>query len=211
MLDWTSLAIFVSAATVLVLLPGPNTIYIITRSVQQGWSAGIVSSLGVQVGTVFHLLAAAFGVSALIVASSSALTIIRVAGAVYLIGLGIKTLLAKGDATAEPAVERASRWRIFWQGAVVNLLNPKTILFLFAFLPQFIDPARGSVVAQTLALGGLLCLLGTASDVVYSVAAGSIGHVLRSSPKLARRQQMLAGCVYIGLGAATALTGPRSR
>src|SRR2546423_7388073 len=171
MLDWSKLSLFVSVATVLVFMPGPNTLYIIARSIQQGRLAGFVSSLGVQVGTVVHIVAASLGLSALLVSSAVAFNVVKYAGAAYLIFLGIKTLLTKEK--IEPAkVRKAALGRVFHQGIVVNLLNPKTALFFFAFLPQFIDVARGRVAVQIILLGSVLVLLGTLSDFVYALAAG---------------------------------------
>ena len=188
-------------------MPGPNTLYIIARSVQQGRVAGIVSGLGVQAGTLFHIAAASFGVSALLLTSALAFNIVKYAGAAYLIYLGIKTLLTKEKLEPTQEVKKAGLSRVFSQGVVVNLLNPKTALFFFAFLPQFVDPRRGAIAAQILVLGLILCLLGFFSDLTYALAAGGLGNWLRGNLKFLRAQRYFAGSVYIGLGAATALTG----
>jgi threonine/homoserine/homoserine lactone efflux protein len=209
-LDWSKLSLFVSVATILVFMPGPNTLYIIARSIQQGRLAGFVSSLGVQVGTIVHIVAASLGLSALLVSSAVAFNVVKYAGAAYLIFLGIKTLLTKQK--IEPAkVRKAALGRVFYQGIVVNLLNPKTALFFFAFLPQFIDVARGAVVLQVVLLGSILIFLGTLSDSIYALASGSIGNWLRGNLKFLRAQRYFAGSVYIGLGAATALSGVHRR
>jgi threonine/homoserine/homoserine lactone efflux protein len=206
MLDWSKLSLFVSVATILVFMPGPNTLYIIARSIQQGRLAGFVSSLGVQVGTMVHIVAASLGLSALLVSSALAFNVVKYAGAAYLIFLGIKTLLTKER--IEPAkIRKAALSRVFYQGIVVNLLNPKTALFFFAFLPQFIDLARGGVILQVVLLGSILIFLGTLSDSIYALASGSIGNWLRGNLKFLRAQKYFAGSVYIGLGAATALSG----
>jgi threonine/homoserine/homoserine lactone efflux protein len=210
MLDWSKLSVFVSVATILVFMPGPNTLYIIARSIQQGRLAGLVSSLGVQVGTMVHIVAASFGLSALLVSSAVAFNVVKYAGAAYLIFLGIKTLLTRER--IEPAkVRKAALGRVFYQGIVVNLLNPKTALFFFAFLPQFIDVGRGAVVLQVVLLGSILIFLGTLSDSIYALASGSIGNWLRGNLKFLRAQRYFAGSVYIGLGAATALSGAHRR
>jgi threonine/homoserine/homoserine lactone efflux protein len=191
-------------------MPGPNTLYIIARSIQQGRLAGFVSSLGVQVGTMVHIVAAALGLSALLVSSAVAFNVVKYAGAAYLIFLGIKTLLTREK--IEPAkVRKAALGRVFYQGIVVNLLNPKTALFFFAFLPQFIDVARGAIVLQIVLLGSILIFLGTLSDSIYALASGSIGNWLRGNLKFLRAQRYFAGSVYIGLGAATALSGAHRR
>src|SRR5918912_1529960 len=153
MLDWPRLSLFVSVTLLLVFMPGPNTLYIIARSVRQGRRAGIVSSLGVQVGSLVHISAATCGLSALLLSSALAFGVVKYAGAAYLIFLGVKTLLTKEEATAARAVRKARLSRVFLQGVVVNLLNPKTALFFFAFLPQFIDPARGRVELPIILLG----------------------------------------------------------
>jgi len=206
MLEWSKLSLFVSVALILVFMPGPNTLYIIARSIQQGRLAGFVSSLGVQVGTMVHIGAAALGLSALLVSSALAFNVVKYAGAAYLIYLGIKTLLTK-ERIEPTRVRNAKLSRVFYQGMVVNVLNPKTALFFFAFLPQFISVSRGGVMLQIILLGSILIFLGTLSDSIYALASGSIGNWLRGNLKFLRAQKYFAGSVYIGLGAATALSG----
>ena len=210
MLDSSKLSLFVSVAAILVFMPGPNTLYIVARSIQQGRLAGLTSSFGVQVGTMVHIVAASLGLSALLVSSAVAFNVVKYAGAAYLIFLGIKTLLTKEK--IEPAkVPKAALGRVFYQGIVINLLNPKTALFFFAFLPQFIDVARGAVMLQVVLLGSILIFLGTLSDSIYALASGSIGNWLRGNIKFLRAQKYFAGSVYIGLGAATAFSGAHRR
>ena len=209
-LDWSRLSLFISVASILVFMPGPNTLYIIARSIQQGRLAGIVSSLGVQVGTMVHIVAAALGLSALLMSSALAFNLVKYAGAAYLIYLGIKTFFTK-ERIESTTVKKAALSRVFYQGVVVNLLNPKTALFFFAFLPQFIDVARGAVVMQVALLGAILVFLGTLSDSIYALASGSIGNWLRGNLKFLRAQRYFAGSVYIGLGAATALSGAQRK
>lgn len=211
MLDWPRLSLFISVTLLLVFMPGPNTLYIIARSIQQGRGAGIISSLGVQVGSLLHIAAAALGLSALLLSSALAFNAVKYAGAAYLIYLGVKTLLTREEAGPTRAVQKAGLSRVFFQGVVVNLLNPKTALFFFAFLPQFIDPARGSVAVQIILLGSILVLLGALSDMTYALAAGSAGKWLRGNLKFLRAQRYFAGSVYIGLGAATALGGSHKK
>jgi threonine/homoserine/homoserine lactone efflux protein len=210
MLDWSKLSLFVSVAAILVFMPGPNTLYIIARSIQQGRLAGFVSSLGVQVGTMVHIIAASLGLSALLVSSAVAFNVVKYTGAAYLIFLGIKTLLTR-ERIKPAKVRKAALGRVFYQGIVVNLLNPKTALFFFAFLPQFIDVAYGAVVLQVVLLGSILIFLGTLSDSIYALASGSIGNWLRGNLNFLRTQRYFAGSVYIGLGAATALSGAHRR
>ena len=206
--EGSTIGLFVAAAAVLVFMPGANTLYIVARSLQQGLMAGVVSSLGVQVGTFFHVAAAAFGLPALLLSSTLAFNIVKYAGAAYLIYLGIKTLLAREEVTTtvETAVEK-SLSDIFYQGVIVNVLNPKTILFFTAFLPQFIDVERGSVAAQILFFGAIIVGLGTLSDLIYALLAGGVEKWLRGDLRLLRSQRYFAGCVYIGLGIVAALTG----
>ncbi|HWP44091.1 MAG TPA: LysE family translocator [Blastocatellia bacterium] len=209
--SWSTLSLFIAAAAVLVFMPGPNTLYIVARSIQQGRRAGIVSSLGVQVGTLLHITAAAFGLSALLLSSALAINLVRYAGAVYLVYLGIKTLMAKEGIGPAREIRSQSLGRVFYQGVVVNLLNPKTALFFFAFLPQFIDASRGRIWLQIIMLGSFLIILGALSDSAYAVMAGFIGDRLRGNLRFIRMQRYFAGSVYIGLGAATALSGGRNR
>jgi threonine/homoserine/homoserine lactone efflux protein len=207
--NWSTLSLFIAAALILVFMPGPNTLYIIARSLQQGRWAGIVSSLGVQVGTMIHIAAAALGLSALLLSSALAFNVVKYAGAAYLIYLGVRTLLTNIE--PEQAIQKADLRQVFYQGVVVNLLNPKTALFFFAFLPQFIDASRGMIAMQIILLGTILMFLGILSDLSYALAAGSIGNWLRRDLKFLRAQRYFAGSVYIGLGAATALSGTHKR
>ena len=205
--DWSTLTLFVTAALILVFIPGPNSLYIVARSIQQGRKAGIISSLGVQVGTLFHVAAAAFGLSALLLSSALAFNLVKYAGAAYLIYLGVKTLLTKENVLQPERIKEDSLTRVFYQGVVVQLLNPKTALFFFSFLPQFVDVEKGAVSMQILFFGAVLVMLGFMSDVIYAVLAGSIGNLLRENLKFLRAQRYFAGSVYIGLGVTTALTG----
>jgi len=205
--DWSVLSLFITAALVLVFMPGPNTLYIIARSVQQGRLAGFVSSLGIQVGSLFHIAAAALGVSALLLSSALAFNTVKYVGAAYLIYLGVKTLLTRKMITETKTFEGKSLSRAFYQGVLVSLLNPKAALFFFAFLPQFVDARRGSVTIQIMFLGAIVVVLGALSDSIYALLAGSAGNLLRGNLRLLRAQRYFAGSVYIGLGAMAALTG----
>jgi threonine/homoserine/homoserine lactone efflux protein len=205
--NWSTLSLFITAALILVFMPGPNTLYIIARSVQQGRVAGFVSSLGIQVGSLFHIAAAAFGVSALLLSSALAFYAVKYIGAAYLVYLGVKTLLTREKLAESKTVEKQSLSRAFHQGILVNLLNPKAALFFLAFLPQFVDAGRGSVTTQIMFLGSIVVVLGALSDSIYALLAGSAGNLLRGNIKLLRAQRYFAGSVYIGLGAISALIG----
>jgi threonine/homoserine/homoserine lactone efflux protein len=204
--SWSTLILFATAASILVFTPGPNTLYIIARSIQQGRKAGIVSSLGVEVGTLIHVVGAALGLSALLMSSALAFNLVKYVGAAYLIYLGIKTLLTRGKNVTAKTIEEGSLGRAFSQAVFVNLSNPKSAIFFFAFLPQFIDAERGAA-AQILSLGAVVVLLGFASGSVYSLLAGGIGSLLRGNLRFLHAQRYFAGSVYIGLGLTTALTG----
>jgi threonine/homoserine/homoserine lactone efflux protein len=163
--------------------------------------------LGIHVGTLVHITAATAGLSALLVSSSVAFTAVKIAGAVYLVGLGLWTLLSRRP-EAEVALggERNLR-RAFAQGIVVNVLNPKTALFFLAFLPQFVDPDASHPAIQIAVLGLLFAVLGLVTDSLWATAAGTAGGVLRRSRRFLRTQRYVAGTVYVGLGVVTAFAG----
>lgn len=206
MMSPSTLAVFVAASLALVIVPGPNHIYITARSLAQGRAAGVASALGVEVGTLVHIAAAAAGLSYLIARSAALFTVVKLAGAAYLIYLGVRTLRGK-EAADGPRVRVQPLHRVFVEGVVVNVLNPKVTLFFLAFLPQFVDPAAGAPALQIVVLGLLLLLLGLVSDMVYAVGAGALGARLRSRARLVRT---VSGVIYLGLGVAVAFTGARS-
>lgn len=203
----STLILFVVAALALLVTPGPAVLYIIARSIDQGRMAGLVSTVGVGVGTLFHVAAAALGLSALLMSSALAFSVIKYLGVAYLIYLGLRTLLTREQIHQPEIVEDRKLTRIFYQGVVVNLLNPKTALFFFAFLPQFVEPAKGGVAGQILLLGFIFVVLGICNDGLYALLAGSVGHWLRGNLRFLRAQRYFAGSIYLGLGVATALTG----
>ena len=205
--DAANLALFVVATLPLLLVPGPAVLYVVARSIHQGRRAGLASVLGIHVGTLVHIAAATAGLSALLVSSSVAFTVVKIAGAVYLVGLGLWTLFSRRP-EAEVALggERNLR-RAFAQGIVVNVLNPKTALFFLAFLPQFVDPDASHPAVQIAVLGLLFALLGLVTDSLWAIAAGTAGGVLRRSRRFLRTQRYVAGTVYVGLGVATAFAG----
>src|SRR5262245_37486235 len=193
------------------MTPGPAVIYIVTRSIEQGRRAGLVSVLGIVVGTLFHVAAAALGVSALLMSSALAFNALRYLGAVYLIYLGFRTL-ATGDRPLDaPAIDRTGLGEIFSQGVVVNLLNPHTALFFFAFLPQFVDPRRGPVAIQLGILGLLFIAMAAATDSGWAVTAGTAGDWIKRNPRFSRAQRYVTGSALIGLGAVAAISGSNRR
>jgi threonine/homoserine/homoserine lactone efflux protein len=208
--DPTALGVFSLASLALLVVPGPSVLYIVTRGITQGRKAGLASVLGVHVGTTFHIAAATLGLSALLMRSIVAFNIVKYAGAAYLVYLGIRRLLDDDSPVQTDWVQARSLARIFRQGIVVNVLNPKTALFFLAFLPQFVDVEKGSVPLQMLVLGSIFIVLGLISDGTYALVSSLIGSRLRTSKGFARRERLLSGGVYLGLGVTAALSGHRS-
>jgi len=204
--DLSTVLLFSTAAIALLVVPGPAVLYIVTRSIDQGRSAGLVSVLGIHVGSVVHVAAAAFGLSALLVSSAAAFSAVKYLGAAYLIWLGIRRLRGSDDPD-RPEVARADLPRIFRQGIVVNVLNPKTALFFFAFLPQFVHPDDGHVTVQILVLGLLFIGMGMVSDSLYAVLAARTAGWLRSNRRWPRVERRVSGGILITLGATAALAG----
>ena len=202
--DTSTLLVFAAAALALIVVPGPAVLYIVAQSIDRGRLAGFVSALGIAVGGLVHVTAAAIGLSSLLVSSATAFAAVKYAGAAYLIGLGLYTLLVKKEepATALPR-ERRLRRR-FGQGVVVNVLNPKTALFFFAFLPQFVDPDKGSAALQIGILGLLFVALAVISDSAWALVAGSASERLRGNRRFLGVQRYVSGSVFVGLGALTA-------
>jgi threonine/homoserine/homoserine lactone efflux protein len=211
--DASTFLLFAAASLAFLAIPGPSVFYIVTRSLSQGRRAGVTSMLGVQAGGLVHVVAAAFGVSAIIASSATAFTIVKYVGAAYLVLIGLRKLLARGeeDVAGVELVARANGRRLFWQGAIVNIFNPKTALFFLAFLPQFVDPSAGPVAPQMLVLGTLLVGLGVVSDGTYALVAAGAGRRLRSTAAARRRLDRLSGGVFVSLGLAAALAGEPGR
>ena len=204
--DGSTLLVFAGAALALIVIPGPAVLFILAQSVEHGRRAGVVSALGVATGGLVHIVAAAAGISALVVSSATAFSIVKYAGAAYLVYLGIRRLLERADRDAGSVPQPARAARIFRRGMVVNVLNPKTALFFLAFLPQFVDPDRGGVLPQILLLGSLFVLLALLSDSLYALAAGAVAARVRRGARRSREVGRYASAaVYLGLGTATAL------
>jgi threonine/homoserine/homoserine lactone efflux protein len=193
--------VFLLAALVLVLIPGPGVLYIVARSLDQGREAGLVSVVGVATGNMVQVLVAAAGLSALIASSATAYEVLRVAGAAYLIWLGVARLLG-ADILPDAQAPAVAHHRIYAQGVIVAMLNPKTALFFVAFLPQFVNAASATFTLQVLVLGALFVTLAMCTDSVYALASGSIGLRLRgrNGVTVARASRIGAGLVYVLLG-----------
>jgi len=207
----SSLVLFMTGAMLLLLVPGPAVLYITSRSIGLGRAAGLVSAMGIAVGTLFHVAAATLGLSALLVSSATAFQFVKYAGAAYLIYLGIRTLRGGDTAMLDASNGRRNLGSIFGQGVLVNLLNPKTALFFLAFLPQFVDPSRGHATLQIFELGVLFALMGWVSDSVWATIAGTFGTRLRGNVRLRSTQRKISGGVLIALGVASAFSGAKAK
>jgi len=207
--DAPTFALFVAAALVMLIVPGPSVLYIVARSVEGGRTAGLISVLGVQTGALVHIAFAALGLSAILASSAVAFSVVKWLGAAYLIWLGLRRIFG-GDEEEDVSVEPERLPRVYLQGVVVNVLNPKTALFFLAFLPQFVDPARGAAWTQILLLGATFVVLALCSDGLYALLSGTAGGWLRRRMKEAsfrRGQRFVSGSVLIALGAAAAVSG----
>ena len=200
-----ALLLFSLATILLLVVPGPAVLFIVSQSLAHGRRAGLASAGGTASGEFVHVLAAAVGLSAVVASSTAAFETVKLVGAAYLVLLGIKTLLTRvhGDAIEgeRPAV---SRRRSYWRGARVGALNPKTALFFLAFLPQFVHPERGSVALQALLLGTVFCLIAWVSDSTYALVVGTLADRLRQSTAVARTRRWVSGTVMVALGTETA-------
>ncbi|MFC4011396.1 LysE family translocator [Nonomuraea purpurea] len=203
MIPPSTFAFFLTTSIALVIIPGPNHLYITARGLAQGRTAGLASALGVETGTLVHIAAATAGLSYVISQSATLFSIVKWAGVAYLVYLGIRAFTSGRHEDAGAPAPQPLR-KVFLEGMLVNMLNPKTALFFLALLPAFVDPAAGSPTLQVVVFGFTLLLMGTISDLVYAYMAGALGR------RLARRAATLryvSGFVYLGLGVITAFAG----
>jgi threonine/homoserine/homoserine lactone efflux protein len=201
-------AVFLATGMALLIVPGPAVLYVVTRSIEMGRGGGIASVAGITTGTVVHVSLAAAGLSSLVLASTVAFDGVKYVGAAYLVFLGVRRLVTRGAEEALAEAAPRTRRRAYTQGVVVNLTNPKTIVFIFAFVPQFVDPHAGHVWLQVLVLGFSFACLGFLSDSAYAFAAGTVADRLRGSAGIARFERWFGGSVLVGLGVAAAVWTP---
>jgi threonine/homoserine/homoserine lactone efflux protein len=205
-------AVFLATAMALLAIPGPAVLYVVTRSIEMGRAGGVASVAGITTGTIVYVGLATAGLSSLILASKAAFDGVKYVGAAYLIFLGVRRLLTKTEDRVEQDGPPRTLRRAYTQGIVVNLTNPKTIVFIFAFIPQFVDPNARHVWLQVLVLGASFACLGFLSDSAYALTAGAVADRLRGSRKIARFERWFGGSILIGLGiAGAAWTPSRSR
>jgi threonine/homoserine/homoserine lactone efflux protein len=198
--DATSLIVFMTATLALNLTPGPDMIYVIARSVGQGQRAGVISALGIGGGCLAHTFAAALGLSALLMSSAVAYDLVKYAGAVYLVYLGVRALLGKSHLQEHPELNPDSLSSIFYQGVMTNVLNPKVALFFLAYLPQFTKAERGSIAWRIIFLGLMFNISGTLVNVIVALLGGRIGKALKKRPAFEHTQRWFTGAVFIALG-----------
>jgi threonine/homoserine/homoserine lactone efflux protein len=210
MLDLTQLLPFLVAALALNLTPGADMTYVIARSATQGRAAGIAASLGIAAGSFVHCVLAAFGVSALLQHSETAFLIVKYAGAAYLLYLAWKAIRAGSQSIAvDRSLARRGLWRVFAEGALTNLLNPKVALFILAFLPQFVDPELGNPAVQILLLGAIFNLGGTGVLLIVACSTSAAARALGSSASFGRWLNRVSALVFVGLAVRLALTEQR--
>jgi len=205
MLDGTLLIGFVATALVVLLLPGPGVVYVVARSVGQGYRAGLVSAVGLSAGALVHVVAAAVGLSAILLASATAFGVVKALGAAYLVYLGLRELFSRRRAAGLAPLPPAPLHRLFFDGVVVSVFNPKIAIFFLAFLPQFVDPALGQISLQVLLLGLIYVLLAVLTDGGYALLAGGLRQWLTGRFASGPWPRFMTGGVYIGLGVHAAL------
>lgn len=210
MMEPSTIWLFVIATAALLIMPGPAVFYIMARSIDQGKKAGLVSVLGVSLGGAVHVLAGAIGVSAILMTSATAFTIVKYLGAIYLIYLGCKTLFStsNGNHSESPKTNHKKLLKIFYESALVEVMNPKTALFFLAFFPQFIAPSASSVTVQFLLLGTIFIILAFINDSLYAILAASIRKWIVGRKGNSKLMNRITGYLYIVLGVFSAFASP---
>ena len=205
---------FISASFILAIIPGPVVLYVVTRTLTQGRASGLASVAGVTLGNFGNALGACFGLAALFAISSMAFMVVKFLGALYLIYLGVKTIYsarAKSADTHIPQIQKSSHCRIFIDGFIVALLNPKTALFFAAFLPQFLSPGAESHLMQSIALSMIFVLIASLTDVLYALIAGCIMPFLKRNRSTGTIGKYISGSIFIGLGVFTAFAPQKTQ
>ena len=201
------IGVFMLAALVLVAIPGPDVLYITARGMDRGRLAGLISAWSAALGGLVLTLAAALGISTILESSALAFSAVKYLGAAYLIYLGMRRLLQRDEnITAQVEAGRGSLRRIFAQGFLIAVLNPKTALFFVAFLPQFVNPGSGSIALQLLVLGVIFVAIGLCTDTCYALLSGTLGDWVSRRKSFARGQRYLVGGTYLALGVGAAVT-----
>ena len=198
--ELTTIGIFLTAAIILAITPGPGILYVLTRSIKGGRTEGLFSTLGTSIGGLFHIIIAAFGLSAILATSAFAFSIVKYVGAAYLIYLGIRTLMGNDTIEISSSTYQTNKRVALKQGIITEILNPKTALFFLAFIPQFINP-EGNVALQFIFLGSIVVLLNSLVDLIVAFLAGPFGKFLMENVKLRQGQRLFSGFALIALGA----------
>jgi threonine/homoserine/homoserine lactone efflux protein len=206
MFGTTTLLAFLAASIAIILTPGPAQALVLARSLGEGRKAGILTGIGLNVGTLVHTLAAALGLSAILASSTLAFTIVKILGAGYLVYLGLQSLGAKNQPHAISRTVATNSYQAFTKAMITGILNPKVALFFLAFLPQFVNPARGFAFWQFLTLGAILALLDTGYETMLAIVASMLSQRLILNPHFMLWRQRLTGAVLVGLGVRLALT-----
>ncbi|WP_109830538.1 LysE family translocator [Reichenbachiella versicolor] len=202
--EFENILFFMISASMLIIIPGPAVLYIMMKSMEHGYKAGFVSVLGIGAGAMVHVVAAGIGISALLVASSYAFLVLKYLGAIYLIYLGVKKLFDKNTSESIEIGKSEKRLgKIFSEGLIVNVLNPKTAIFFLAFLPQFISPEKGGTVFQIVFLGLLFTVIALLSDSIYVLASAKITQLIKGNKKYFSIQNRVMASIYILLGILT--------
>jgi threonine/homoserine/homoserine lactone efflux protein len=202
-----NLMLFIMASFTLIITPGPDMIYVISRGIGQGRTAGILSACGVCCGLVLHTLAVAIGLAIVLKTCSIAFYVLKYIGALYLIYLGIRTLTVKQGLISVKHKKRQSHTSLFLQGFLTNVLNPKVALFFLSFLPQFVDSNSPAVALQSILLGLIYFLLCLVVLVIIALLSGKIGSLLQAKESIARKTGWISGSVLMGLGIGLLLPG----
>ncbi len=200
MFSGTHLFLFLTAAVLLAIAPGPGMLYVLARSLAGGKREGVLSAIGTFFGGMMHVFAAALGVSIILAKSAAAFATVKYVGAAYLCVLGVRMILDARKESAEVAPEAARPTRPLWQGVATEVLNPKTALFFLSFIPQFVVRANGHVFLQFVTLGTISVVMNTTADLIVIALAGPLGEKIRSSATFRRRQRTTTGAIMIGLG-----------